>query len=255
LLLIVAANAGAQEHESGDLVELHHTDFHPGTLPNTIFVSVDYSNVTSFLGQGFANGGAALQGANTITRLVADDLTPNGVGAGTDVTQIKFSVANFNAVPVTARARIRFWLDNGSGAPGAYYSVPAAVGFSFNPFAFGPGVTILTGTIAPGQFTMPGVLFWAGITFDDNNGTTGATLTQMNNLGQGLFDPPTVGTSADMAFQTTAAGSFFTTANPPGTVFNLGGNPITNFGWEFTTVGPVVPTNKSTWGRIKNLYR
>jgi hypothetical protein len=36
---------------------------------------------------------------------------------------------------------------------------------------------------------LPSGTFWAGITFDDNNGTTGATLVQLDNLGKGVFRP------------------------------------------------------------------
>jgi hypothetical protein len=216
-------------------------------------VAVEYSNVTLFTGQGFAHGGTVLQGTNRITRLVADDLTPTGINAGNSVTQIKFSVANFNAVNVSVRARVRFWFD-AAGVPGAYYNIPADVGFSFNPLSYAPGVTVVTGNIPAGTFAMPGAKFWAGITFDDNSGTTGATTAQMDNLGQGLFNPPTVGSSSDIAFRTNAAGSFFPTSNPAGVTFNFGGQPVTNFGWEFSAATPV-PVTRATWGRIKSLYR
>jgi hypothetical protein len=66
-----------------------------------------------------------------------------------------------------------------------------------------------------------------GLTFDNNSGATGATATQLNNLGMGLFDPPTIGTSADAMFQTTAAGDFAVN-NPAGSLFNFNGNPPAN---------------------------
>ena len=253
VVIVFAASAQAAEYPSGDLVTEEHFDLGHASRGTTFLDVVQYSNVTNFLGQGFVNGGSGLQGANRITRLVADDLTPNGTSTGLDVTQVKFSVANFSANPVTCRARIRFWFDNG-GVPGAYYNVPANVGFSFNPLTFAPGVTVVTGNIGPGLFSMPGTLFWAGITFDDNNGTTGATAADMDLLGQGIFDPPDVGTSEDVGFQTADPGSFFGTSNPTGALFNFGGAPVVNFGWEFTAVGST-PTTKSTWGRLRNLYR
>lgn len=208
----------------------------PGTYLGTA-AGVEYSNITTFTGSAFSHGGAAVQSGNTITTLVADDCTPIGPG-GTSVTQVKFSVSNLNSVSVSARARIRFWFADGSGGgPGTYYNNPASVGFSFNAIAFGANsVTTVTGTIGAGLFYMPSNKFWAGVTFDNNTGATGATLAQMNNLGQGIFTPPTVGSSADQAFQTSAAGSFFTTSNPAGTLFNFGGNPAANFGWEFSTI-------------------
>ena len=194
-----------------------------------------YDNTTTFLGQAFANGGTAIDtGSNLITRLVADDLgTVHASNAL--VTQFTFAVANLNAAPVSARARVRFWTDS-AGSPGAYYNAPAGgtltgpIGFSFNPFSFAPGVTLLTGTVSSFALT-PGTL-WAGLTFDNNNGGTGATVAQMDNLGVGLFDPPVEGTSADTIFQTTSHGSFFTTNNPAGSHVNFGGNPIANVGWQ-----------------------
>lgn len=252
---LVVAPVRADEINLGNLqVEEHFSMYTPDTFVPAVLVS-DYANVTNFLGQGFVNGGAALQGANTITRLVADDCTPTGANAGLSVTQLKFSIANFNGATVTVRPRVRFWFADGvAGAPGTYYNLPASVGFSFNPLAIAPGVTILTGTLGPGLFSMPGVRFWAGLTFDDNNGTTGATAAQMNLMGQGVFDPPTAGTSTDAFFITTAAGSFFAPANPAGTQQNLGGNPLANFGWEFTVDAPV-PAQDASWGRIKAQYR
>lgn len=237
----VAGIASAQEFAGGDLLAIHHFDL--GSAQSWSGGTDDvtpYDNTVNFGGQAFVNGGAD---ATSITRLVADDLTPdNSVGAaGLAVTSITFSVANTSATgaSINARARIRFWnADGAGGGPGTYYSNPAAVGFSFNPFTFAPGVTLLTGTIAAGSMNMPSGTFWAGLTFDNAGGAT-ATQADLNLLGQGLFNPPVVGTSADTAFETTAAGSFFTTPNPPGAQFNFQGTPKANFGWKFTTSNPV----------------
>lgn len=193
-----------------------------------------YSNVTTFLGQAFANGGSA----GGITRLVADDLTPTGVNAGQAIGTVRFSVTNLSTAAVTARPRIRFWnADGTAGAPGSVYSNPVAVGFSFNAITFpANSVQVFQFNPAAGTFNMPGTTFWAGMCFDNNAGATGATDADLNFLGQGMFDPVDVGSSTDNIFVTTAAGSFFGTANPAGTVGNLGGNPIANLGWEFTAV-------------------
>ena len=125
---------------------------------------------------------------------------------------------------------------------------------AFNPITINPGVTLLNGLLPPASMNMPGGTFWAGVTFDNNNGTTGMTAAQLDNMGQGLFDPPDVGTSADLAFITNAAGSFFTISNPAGALFNLGGQPAANFGWEFVVEKPV-STSSSSWGKIKSVYR
>ncbi len=254
---LLATSAFAIDYDAGDLTIVATVPLgEPATLGGGSLTTVDYSNVTSFSGSGFAQGPSALQGANTITRLVADDCTPTGAGAGANVTQFKFSVANFNTVTVSVRPRVRFWNANGAGgAPGTYYSVPAAVGFTFNPIAFpASSVSVVTATVGAGLFTMPGATIWAGVTFDNNSGGTGATAAQLNNFGQGLFNPPTIGSSADQIFETNAAGSFFNVANPAGALLNFGGNPVANLGWEFTTDAPSA-TESKTWGQVKGLYR
>ncbi|HMQ15605.1 MAG TPA: hypothetical protein PKC49_06490 [Phycisphaerae bacterium] len=50
-------------------------------------VGLDYSNVTNFLGLASVRGGAENQAGNIITRLLADDITPDSGGTG--VTQMK----------------------------------------------------------------------------------------------------------------------------------------------------------------------
>jgi hypothetical protein len=189
-----------------------------------------YSNVTNFTGFGVTNGGAANVGGNNITTLLADDITPGpGLDGGT-VDAVTFSIANFDTSDVTARARVRFYAADGTGGgPGTLIT-----GFTFNPISFAAG-TVGLFTFSNGGlplFSIPKGTFWAGLTFDDNGGTTGATLSQLNNLGEGIFDPPTVGSSTDSFFATNNAGSFFGN-NPAGGFFNFGGNPHANFGWEF----------------------
>jgi len=105
---VIAAPAAADEIFGGDLQVVDEFAINaPSDLaPNVL--TQDYSNVTNFLGQGFANGGSALQSGNTITRLVADDITPTGTNAGLAITQLKFSVANFNQGAVTGLPRLRF---------------------------------------------------------------------------------------------------------------------------------------------------
>ena len=252
LLVIAGAAYGQEDYPAGDLQPLTTYAFGSPVSNPTFVEAMDYSNITNFLGLGVAQGPSALQGANQITRLIADDLTPNGVNAGASVTRHVFSVANLNQVAVTVRARTRFWFDNG-GVPGTYYNVPAAVGFTFNPLTFQPGVTLVNGGLPANSFTMPGTTFWAGVTFDNNNGATGATPAQMDAMGQGVFDPPTIGSSNDVIFITDSAGSFFNISNPAGATNDLGSDPA-NLGHELVVDVPV-PAEKSSWGRVKKLYR
>jgi hypothetical protein len=79
------------------------------------------------------------------------------------------------------------------------------------------------------------------------------TAAQLNLMGQGVFDAPTIGSSADVFWITTAAGSFFAPNNPVGSLSNLGGNPVANFGWEFSVDAPV-PAKPTSWGRVKAQY-
>jgi hypothetical protein len=243
-ILALAGLAGSAvadiEIQAGDLIRGQSytlgqaTDFGTRATPGA-----SYSNIDTFTGSAFSNGGAANQAGNSITRMVADDISfALPYLAGQSFSQFTFSVTNLNTVAVSARPRVRFWLADGAGGgPGTYYS---GIGYTFNAISFGANsVGLFTGTIGPGFLQpAPGQTLWAGITFDNNTGATGATIAQLNNLGQGIFNPPAVGSSADAFFQTTAAGSFFGTNNPAGTLTNFGGNPVGNFGWEFVVPAP-----------------
>jgi hypothetical protein len=217
-----------------------------GTVnPQVVDPNARYSNITGFSGNAFAPGASALQGTNTITRMMMDDLTPVGVAPGERVTAVRFTVFNANTVPVSARARIRFWnADGAGGGPGTYFNgnvgsgAPGPIGFSFNPLSFGPGVTTLTGTFAGAEWTMPTGRFWAGLTFDNNS--TGDQTALFNNMGQGIFNPVDLGSSTRDFFLTNAAGSFFAPNNPAGALTNFGADPqpAGNFGWEFVVPAP-----------------
>ncbi|MFZ2236582.1 MAG: hypothetical protein WBP11_12445 [Dokdonella sp.] len=198
--------------------------------PEALDATAFYSNVTTFLGQAFANGGAAVDpsaAANTITRLLCDDITYNGAVARS-LSGFRFSIANLNAGVVTARPRIRYYQD-AANAPGAYIT-----GSTFNPIAFPAGVTTYQTTVTTFAFpgTGPAVKVWACITFDNNGvaAPTGATVAELNNLGLGIFNPPDRGSSADQYFLTTANGSFLSN-NPPGAIGTLVGTTA-NFGFE-----------------------
>jgi len=194
-----------------------------------------YNNTVTGTGS-FLNGGTADQAGNLITRLVMDDLTFQAGSAGLAVNNIVFAVQNSNAVTVAARPRLRFWNADGvGGGPGTYFS---NVGFTFNAIAFAPGASAFQFNPGP-TFVIPAAeRLWFGIVFDNNVGATGATLAQMDNLGVVLFDPPNVGSSTDNMFSTTAAGSFFLTNNPAGSLFNFGGTPAANVFWSVSVPEP-----------------
>jgi hypothetical protein len=191
-----------------------------------------YNDTVNSTGSFFPNGGATVLSGNTITRLVADDLTPIGGYAGMPINNIYFSVVNANGTAVSARPRLRMWDATGAGGgPGAFIA-----GFTFNPISF----TANSGSsffFHPTGVNVPSGTFWIGLTFDNNGGATGATDVQLNNLGMSLFTPPTVGTSADTLFETTAAGDFLVN-NPAGSQFNFGGNPAANAFFGITVLVP-----------------
>src|SRR5262249_26502498 len=141
-----------------------------------------YNDTVNNTGSFFPNGGAALVGANTITRLVADDLTTIGGYAGMPIDDIYFSVVNANGTAVSARPRLRMWDATGAGGgPGTFIA-----GFTFNAISFGAnsGSSFF---FHPTGVNVPSGTFWIGLTFDNNSGATGATDVQLNNLGMALF--------------------------------------------------------------------
>lgn len=239
--------ADTLDRPGGDLTVVATYPLNGGKLrsaivPEVIDANAFYSDVTTFLGQGVLNGGAALVGANTITALVADDLTFTR-GVPVNVVQYRFSVANANAAAVSFRPRIRFYANN-AGAPGTLIG-----GNTFNAVSVPAGnVTIFTAPLNTATpFVMTTQTIWAGITFDNNSGATGATLAQLNNLGQGVYNPPDRGSSADSAFRTSAAGDFLA-SNPAGASFNTTG-VVDNFGWELISAAPVA-AQVSIGGRV-----
>src|SRR5262249_21335171 len=175
------------------------------------------------------------QSGNTITNFVADDIQPLAGFAGRSVTNFSLSVANLNTTAVTARPRVRIFLPDGPNlGPG---TAIATLNFPQATFTGSSISLIVSGKLGPTQFVIPSSsFFWAGVAFDDFGGTTGATLAQMNNLGQGVFNPPTVGISDDVYFITTDPG--VPGNSPPGSQRNFGGTPVANFGWQ-VQVAPV----------------
>ncbi len=221
MFTLAALFASAALVSHADEKNLTATLFNPGGI-HAAADSIFYDNVSTFTGSAYSNGGATA--AAPITTLVADDISLLG-SQPVSVSSFFFSVANLNPTAVSARPRIRMYLGDAAGSlPGTL--VYAA---SFNPISFTAFSANFYG--ATSSFVVPAnTILWAGITFDNVGGT--ATVAQLNNLGQGLYNPPTVGSSQDVFFQTTTAGSF-NQNTPPGSLFNLGANPVANFGWRF----------------------
>lgn len=185
-----------------------------------------YSATTgTFSGQAFAPGGQANTPA--ITRLLADDLTLVGTPPFS-IGRFDFSMCNLNAATVSARPRVRFYLDN-AGTPGTFIT-----GFSFPPLTVNTGnCSTFNAVVDP--FSVSSNNIWAGMVFDNLLAT--ATAAQVDGFGMGIFPVPDLGTSADIFYLTTSAptaGTSFLTRNPgPGATSNFAGMPVANFGWDF----------------------
>ncbi len=161
-----------------------------------------YDNTATFSGAGYAGGGATTIGNSISTTMVADDITAGAGLGGRSVDQFSFSVGNFNSTAVTASATVYFYnADPTTASPSTLIT-----SLTFTPITFTAGVVqVFTYSSPTSLFTMPTGLFWAGISFSNLGGTTSATAAQLNNLGQGLYDPPSVGSSQDAFFQANSA--------------------------------------------------
>lgn len=210
-------------------------------IPLAKGVQTIYANLTNDAGGNVTNGGAS--SATQGTRILADDINFNG-SAPFQVNQVSFSVTNEDFSSFTARPRIRFWKNDGTGGgPG---TLVAAYSFSIMPFA-GFSATTLSASLGSG-FAFPDNAAWVGIFFDAPTGAS-ATIDNLNNLGQAVYDPPNVGTSADQYF--TSANPGAANNNPSGSIqgFGVGGPPISaNFGWTFQQSCNNAPTSFNITG-------
>ncbi|MGP0068651.1 MAG: PEP-CTERM sorting domain-containing protein [Isosphaeraceae bacterium] len=190
-----------------------------------------YSNITTFSGLGYAAGGATTVNGDLTTAMIFDDITAGPGLGGHSVDQLSFDVENFNSSSVFAQAIVQIYQSNGpDGGPGSLITSMTQTLFLT---ADSDQVETIT---SPSMFTMPTGVFWAGIAFDNTFNEEGAA--QLNALGQGIFGPPTVGSSQDVFFQSSSATSIGTN-NPAGTLFFFGGSPPADFGWSFATAQSV----------------
>jgi hypothetical protein len=209
---------------------------------------VAYDNTTNFTGFVFTQNPSANVGGNQVTFCDFDDInfTAGFANGQWSVHDIIWSTFNGSAGPVNARMGLVFYDDNGGGgAPGTRIG---SILFNAAAIPAGGQAWIFTLTNPLAFPVLPnGGSFWAGLYFDDNFGATGATVAQMNSLGQFLYDPPTVGTSADVGWEPTAQGDPGVN-NPTGGFFNFGGPPaVANNFFQFTVQTIPEPT---TWALL-----
>ncbi len=190
---------------------------------------VAYNDTTTFTGYAAFNTGAATGGTGPTT-LIADDINALAGYAGRQVTQFTFSVYNGNNATTTFTPTVYFY--NSDGAKGGPGTLLNAV--TFLPLTEASGaLNLYSPSSTAGFFTLPSGTFWAGVSFSN------ATAAELNNLGQGLYDPPTIGSSQDLAFHSSAPAT--TANNPSGGFFSGGGVVNANLGWSFTVAGAVAP--------------
>jgi len=173
--------------------------------------------------------------------MIADDLTldPDTV-VGSSIWSFRFSIFNINSSTRSISPHVSFFLADGPlGVPGTLVAA-----FQFNPISvasFDGG--FVTVTLPPAdQFPVPANRkLWAAETFANDLGSTSSDA-EVNNWSQGYYDPPTIGSSADLAFQTTNPFDGFS-SDPDGALFNWNGDPVVaNFGWQLQAPEPASPS-------------
>jgi hypothetical protein len=217
------------------LITVNLTNAHAGTIV--------YDNTTTAPISNISFNGATIVGANLIANMDADDIIVDASFAGHALTALTFLAFNPNTTAVTARPTFFLWAADGVGGnPGTFleqYVLPVTT--------FAPGISLpLIVSDSSESVLIPSTgRFWAGVVFDDNNGTTGITPTQLDLLGGQVFNPPTVGTSDGLVavFQPPALGPP-NVDNPQVIPFQFGNNPPVNYGWRFEAQA-VVPEPSS----------
>ena len=181
---------------------------------------IAYSNQLNPTGVTFPNGGAQVIAGDDITRMVADDITISPAAVGLKFSQISFTAVYEGQVSFAPfRPRLRFYAADNNGQPGTIlgsYDLPT--------LTVGTGLGGEVSLTTSSGFTIPaaasnGVNFWLGVIFDDNNGTTGISSGDLNQIRLIIDSPPSVGSSQNFCFQTTSAGAF-TSNNPTGSDIN-----------------------------------
>jgi hypothetical protein len=209
-------------------------------------VTTVYSDLTPDASGTFqAIGSATTVGQGTYTQLIADDITPIAGHTGETVSSVEFYLYNGGTTSVTFDTELRFYDNSGTGGASGFFtgSAPGNLLFSYdlNPITLAPGNVqpyIVPLPATGDTFALPSGTFWAGIALDDGDGTTGATADELNQVGPVYSNPVSVGTSQDEFYQSDDEGTFLDN-DPVGGLYNNGGDPVANFGFEFVTTSAV----------------
>ena len=197
--------------------------------PTVAFGAVTiYSNTNNFSGSSVDNSGTTLIGGTEVTRMVADDITFAPGSTGMSINDLTFSAVNDGSSATAARVRIGLWADDGAGGGPGTYLLSSAI-----PVTLAGDSLSLISLLALDVPVPADGKIWAGEWFD--NFGTSSTSTELDALGVGLFDPPTVGSSIDEIFATGGPG-FVDGNNPAGSLVSFGGSPVANLGFTFNAV-------------------
>lgn len=235
---VCSATAQARNGDSLTVVAtVPITSAHSGLATPTQISAADptafYSNVTTSSNQGYTAAGTTLVGTSLVTTMLCDDLRFSTTQATAHITGVRFSMVNLDPNTVSSRPSIAFFQNDGAGGgPG---TAAGGVTFASVTLPTNTGTLLASGPLS-NAITVPIVtsdpVVWACQYFDNDSGTTGATQAQMDHLGLIFFDPPDLGSSQNLFFGSTGAGS--AGSNPAGNTFNFGAppNPVANAGWE-----------------------
>ena len=215
----LAAAASAEVHSGLTHAGSFAINSRPGgPIAGAVAPTVRYSNTATFGGSGFSHG------ADTAW----DDLNPLAAGPS-DIDELTFSIANFGSAALSSvDVTVSFSDDAGLDGPDATdnrVDIPFGT-LDLTAIFGGSGlgsfsVATLSATGLAGTATLPenpANFTWMGVTFENAVGVANA------DVGQALFDPPTVGGSTDTIFVDGTGAT------------NFGGSPVANFGNALATV-------------------
>jgi hypothetical protein len=216
-------------HFGGYFVHNHatHTTSLQPTSPTALPVVVYDNTVSAVLG-GLSS--------TDLTAVWGDEVATTGMGTLQAMTFTFYNSGSSSGPVLTANFGCDFY-DGGTSAPLGSFSANVD---------FGAG-------LPPGYFTFVAVTGLEPLAIDLT--TTDVILTQTvlgttgtaTRLGIVLIDPPTVGSSGpDMYIDASTIG--------PAGWYTVGASPA-NPGYQLSVISGPVPTEKSSWGRVKNLYR
>lgn len=176
-----------------------------------------YSNRATYTGYVVDVLDSGAISGNNFTTLTLDEVTPLASEAGYPVRGISFAVYNSGASSLQFNPRFVVYDDDGAGGqPGTRLgswdlgvkTQAAGVG---KIYSFDPGA---------GALNLPSNRFWAGITYSSIGTSPTTSASSLLNLSTYLYQPPTIGSSADLLFDSTAASDALS-SNPAGYTYTL----------------------------------